>query len=139
MLAKVRSAAIQGIEAVPVDVEVSLARGTLARATTLGLPAASARESFARVRPALFNSGFFAPRKRMTINLAPATLSKVGPAYDLPLALCIMLATGQLEVDLSDALVLGELSLSGHVRHARGVLPVALLARKLGGSVKWSV
>jgi magnesium chelatase family protein len=132
MLAKVRSAAIQGIEAVPVDVEVSLARGTLARATTVGLPAPSARESFARVRPALFNSGFFAPRKRMTINLAPAILSKVGSAYDLPLALCIMLATGQLEADLSDALVLGELSLSGQVRHARGLLPAALLARKLG-------
>jgi magnesium chelatase family protein len=132
MLAKVRSAAIRGVEAVPVDVEVSLSRGTLARATTVGLPAPSARESLARVRPAFFNSGFFAPRKRMTINLAPATIAKVGPAYDLPLALCIMLATGQLEADLSEALVLGELSLSGQVRPVRGVVPAAILARKLG-------
>lgn len=149
MLAKVRSCAAVGLNAELVEVEVDFAQG-LERVTLVGLPDAAVRESTERVRAALVNSGFTVPRHRLTINLAPAALRKVGPAYDLPIALGMLLASGQIPAlagrravpggepafdahfGLADALVLGELSLDGSLRHIQGVLPMAAAARKVG-------
>ncbi len=134
MLAKVRSCATIGLTAELVDVEVDINAG-LERVTLVGLPDAAVRESSERVRAALVNSGFAFPKHRLTVNLAPANLRKVGPAYDLPIALGVLLATGQapgLNGALDDALVLGELSLDGSVRHIFGVLPMAAAARTAG-------
>ena len=124
MLAKVRSCAVLGLDAEPVEVEVDIAGG-LERVTLVGLPDTAVRESSERVRAALGNSGFFFPNHRLTINLAPADLRKEGPAYDLPIAVGILAATRQVQDPLDDALVLGELSLDGSVRHVNGVLPMA--------------
>ncbi len=132
MLAKVRSCAVLGLGAEPVTIEVDLAQG-LERLTLVGLPDAAVRESLERVRSALANSGFAFPRHRLTINLAPADLRKEGPAYDLPIAIGILLAAGHLPPGcLEDALLLGELSLDGGVHHVNGVLPMANWARREG-------
>jgi magnesium chelatase family protein len=98
----------------------------------VGLPDTAVRESSERVRAAITNSGFFYPQHRLTVNLAPADLRKEGPAYDLPIAVGILAATRQVTGDLDDALVLGELSLDGSVRHVNGILPMAGMAQKLG-------
>lgn len=131
MLAKIVSAAVVGLEALPVEVEVDVGPGMAGLLTLVGLPDAAVRESSERVRSAIRNSGFMFPfTQRMTINLAPADLRKEGPAYDLPIAVGILTASGQLPaVALEGALVVGELSLDGAVRHVRGVLPVADMAR----------
>jgi len=131
MLAKTRSCALIGLDAELVDVEIDLNSG-LERVTLVGLPDTAVRESVERVRSALVNSGFIYPKHRLTINLAPANLRKVGPAYDLPIALGILVATGQAPNVLDDAMLLGELSLDGSVRHVFGVLPTAAAARRLG-------
>ncbi|MFP4343358.1 MAG: YifB family Mg chelatase-like AAA ATPase [Anaerolineales bacterium] len=128
MLAKIRSAAVLGLDAQPVEVEVDVRRAGQAGIMTLvGLPDAAVRESSERVRAAIRNSGFTFPgNRRITINLAPADLRKEGPAYDLPIAIGVLKASGQLPPDALDgALVMGELSLDGSLRHVRGVLPVA--------------
>jgi magnesium chelatase family protein len=131
VLAKVRSCAVLGLDAQLVEVEVDIASG-LERVTLVGLPDTAVRESSERVRAAISNSGFFFPNHRMTINLAPADLRKEGPAYDLPIALGILAASRQVQDPLEDALVLGELSLDGGVRHVNGVLPMATLAHQCG-------
>ena len=131
MLAKVHSCAVVGLDAEPIDIEVDIASG-LERVTLVGLPDAAVRESGERVRAALTNSGFFFPQHRLTINLAPADLRKEGPAYDLPIAVGILAATRQLLANLEDALILGELSLDGGVRHVNGVLPMASMAKAAG-------
>lgn len=131
MLAKVHSCAVVGLDAEPIDIEVDIASG-LERITLVGLPDAAVRESGERVRAALANSGFFFPQHRLTINLAPADLRKEGPAYDLPIAVGILAATRQLLANLDDALILGELSLDGGVRHVNGVLPMASMAKAAG-------
>ena len=133
MLAKIHSAAVIGLEAEPVDVEVDVGRG-LVSLTLVGLPDAAVRESGERMRAAIRNSGCKFPYdQRITINLAPADLRKEGPAYDLPIAIGVLVASGQLTPDsLDDALVMGELSLDGVVRHVRGVLSVADMARHNG-------
>ena len=130
MLAKIQSAAVLGLEAQPVEVEVDVNRG-MAALTLVGLPDAAVRESSERMRAAIRNSGYFFPyNRRITINLAPADLRKEGPAYDLPIAIGVLTASGQLPPDALDgALVLGELSLDGGLRHVRGLLPVADMAR----------
>jgi magnesium chelatase family protein len=129
MLSKVYSAAIQGIEAYPVEVEVSTGVGDPA-IVVVGLPDAAVKESRDRVKTALENSGFRHPRGRTTVNLAPADVKKEGPSFDLPIALGILAATEQVEAHtLSDFVVVGELALSGHVRAVRGALPIALCAR----------
>lgn len=130
MLAKVTSAALVGLEAVPVEVEVDIASQGLPSFTIVGLPDKAVEEAKERVRSALKNSGADFPAKRITVNLAPADLPKEGPAYDLPIALGILLASGQLTSKPEKALVFGELSLDGKVRPIRGALPFALLARK---------
>lgn len=131
MLAAIRSAAVVGIEAYHVLVEVDVAQG-LPQWTIVGLPAGAVKESRERVSAALVNSGFQVPPRRITINLAPADTRKDGTAFDLPIALGLLVATGQLRAEHVGALVaLGELGLDGSLRPVRGVLPVArLLSRE---------
>lgn len=130
MLAKITSAAVVGLDAVPITVEVDIASMGLPSFTIVGLPDKAVEESKERVRAALKNSGADLPAKRITVNLAPADLPKEGPAYDLPIALGILMASGQLTPrDLSDSVFLGELSLDGTLRRIWGILPCALMAR----------
>ena len=132
MLAKVHSCAIVGLDGYVVEVEVDSSRG-LASFTLVGLPDAAVKESGERVRAAIRNSGLIFPTNRVTVNLAPADLKKIGPSYDLPIALGLLMASEQLAPDCLDgALVLGELALDGAVRHVRGVLPAAAFARAQG-------
>ena len=109
MLAKVNSSAIVGLDAVPIEVEVDIASQGLPSFTIVGLPDKAVEESRERVRSAIKNSGADFPAKRITVNLAPADLPKEGPSYDLPIALGILLAGGQLKTEIDDALFLGEL------------------------------
>lgn len=130
MLACVRTAAVFGIEASTVQVEVDVSFGIPAF-TMVGLPDASVRESRDRVRSAIRNSGFEFPVTRVTVNLAPADLRKAGSSFDLPIALGILAAAGSLaRRDIADILLLGELSLDGGIHAARGVLPIAAAARR---------
>jgi magnesium chelatase family protein len=134
VLAAIASAAVVGIDAYHVLVEVDVAAG-LPQWTIVGLPAGAVRESRERVSAALVNSGFQVPPRRVTINLAPADTQKHGTAFDLPIALGLLVATGQLRTGATDGIVaLGELGLDGSLRPVRGVLPVArLLARGAPG------
>ena len=113
MLARVFTCAVVGLDGVVVEVEVDTSNG-LPTIIIVGLPDAAVQESRERVQSAIKNSGLFFPRKRLTINLAPAAVRKEGPVYDLPIAVGILAATGQLSPDtLDDALIIGELSLDG--------------------------
>ncbi|KKR80154.1 MAG: hypothetical protein UU73_C0001G0321 [Candidatus Daviesbacteria bacterium GW2011_GWA1_41_61] len=132
MLAKVISGANVGLESVPVEVEVDIAAQGLPSFTLVGLADRAVEESRERVRSALRNCGADFPAKRITVNLAPADLPKEGPAFDLPIALGLLLASQQLEVDLSDTLVIGELSLDGSLRATHGVLSYTILAKSVG-------
>ncbi len=131
MIAKVKSAAVVGIDAQLVEVEVDVAAG-LPNTTIVGLPDTAVQESRERVRSAIRNSECFFPSKRVTVNLAPADLKKEGPAYDLPIAIGILLSTEQVCADVSQTLFLGELSLDGAVKHTQGTLPMVALARDMG-------
>ncbi len=133
MLATITSAALQGIDAEVVHVEVNAGEAGEPKLILVGLPDAAVKESDDRVFSALSNSGFKPPRTRTTINLAPGHLRKEGPCYDLPIALGILAATKQLRTDDLDRwLIAGELSLSGATRPVRGALAMARLARQLG-------
>jgi magnesium chelatase family protein len=133
MLATIASAALQGINAEVVHVEVNAGEVGEPKLILVGLPDAAVKESDDRVFSALSNSGFRPPRTRTTINLAPGNLRKEGPCYDLPIALGILAATKQLNADnLNDWLIAGELSLSGATRPVRGALAMGRLARTLG-------
>jgi magnesium chelatase family protein len=130
MLATIASAALQGIDAETVHVEVNTGEVGDPKLILVGLPDAAVKESDDRVFSALSNSGFALPRTRTTINLAPGNLRKEGPFYDLPIALGILAATKQLAADhLGEWLIAGELSLSGATRPVRGALAMARLAR----------
>ncbi len=129
MLAKVQSCAMVGLDGALVEVEVDIGHG-LPSFTIVGLPDAAVQESKERVRAALKNSGAIFPMKRLTVNLAPADLRKEGPAYDLPIAVAILLASEQASGDVAGALFLGELSLDGALRHTDGILPMVWLARE---------
>jgi magnesium chelatase family protein len=132
MLASLRSAAVLGVDALPVVVEVDVSFG-LPVFTMVGLPDASVRESRDRVRSAIRNSGYEFPGHRITVNLAPADVRKAGASYDLPIALGILAATGVVDQRQVDRIVLlGELSLDGSIQPIRGVLPVAVAARREG-------
>lgn len=136
MLFKARSAAVYGIDAHPIDVEVDFS-GVLnmsdATFSTVGLPDAAVRESRDRVRAAIKNSGFDLPPTRITINLAPADLKKEGSGFDLPIAIGILGAYGALHIkDLSDFLLVGELGLDGSIRGVPGILPMAVMAKEKG-------
>lgn len=125
MLAAVQSAAVLGIEAFRVLVEVDAAQG-LPQWTIVGLAAGAVKESRERVCAAIVHSGFTLPNKRLTVNLAPADVRKNGTAFDVPIALAVLAATGQLGIDLlAGVLAVGELGLDGTLRPVRGVLPVA--------------
>jgi magnesium chelatase family protein len=132
MLAQVLSSAIWGIEAYPVEVEVDIQHG-LPAWTTVGLPDTVVKESKERIRSAIKNCGYQFPSDRITINLAPASRRKEGSALDLPIALGILAANGQIKGErLKEYLFLGELSLDGTVKRIKGVLPIALLVKELG-------
>jgi magnesium chelatase family protein len=132
MLAKVHSCAIVGLEGAIVEVEVDTSRG-LPSFTIVGLPDTAVQESRERVQAAVKNAGFMFPRQRVTVNLAPAALRKEGPAYDLPIALGVLIASMQIIPEwLDGALAVGELSLDGSLRHVRGILPMAALAKEEG-------
>jgi magnesium chelatase family protein len=131
MLSCVFSCAVLGLDAVIVEVEVDIRNG-LPKVIIVGLPDAAVQESRERVQSAIRNSGLTFPRKKVIVNLAPASVRKEGPAYDLPIALGVLAATDQIPPGcLKDCLVIGELSLDGSVRHVRGVLPMAAAAREL--------
>ncbi len=133
MLATISSAALLGIDAVPVTVEVNTGETGEPKLILVGLPDAAVKESEDRVFSALSNSGFRMPRTRTTINLAPGGLRKEGALYDLPIALGILVADGKLQnSELDDYLIAGELSLSGATRAVKGGLAIAVLARASG-------
>ena len=132
MLANVSSCALQGLEGVIVEVEVDHSRG-MPGLTVVGLPDAAVRESRERVRSAIKNSGLKYPGQRITVNLAPADIRKEGPAYDLPIAVGVLIASRQVWPQaVEHALIIGELSLDGSVRHVDGILPIAAVARDEG-------
>ena len=132
MLAKVLSATVVGIDAILVDVEVDIAQG-LPQFATVGLPDGAVKESKDRVKAALKNAGYEFPAKRITANLAPADLKKEGAAFDLPISIGILAATGAIKGErLSRYLLVGELSLDGSLKPIRGCLPVAVAARQAG-------
>ena len=131
MLARVTSCAVVGLEGAVVEVEVDIASG-LPAFTIVGLPDKAVQEARERVRAAIRNSGYTFPNRRITVNLAPADLKKEGPAYDLPIAVGILLSSGQLTAEPSRTLFIGELSLDGRLRHTQGILPMAALARAQG-------
>jgi magnesium chelatase family protein len=132
MLASLRSAAVFGVDAYPVHIEVDVSFG-LPHFTMVGLPDATVRESRDRVRSAIRNSGFEFPHHRITVNLAPADVRKAGSSFDLPIALGLLATSGRLtRSSVDDTVVLGELSLDGAINGIRGVLPIAVAARRLG-------
>ncbi len=136
MLAKACSCAVIGLEGALVEVEVDIGHG-LPAFSIVGLPDAAVNEAKERVRAAIKNSGAIFPLRRITVNLAPADLRKAGPAYDLPIAIAILMASEQIPAlnatgptgDTEGALFLGELSLDGSLRHTHGILPMVALAR----------
>jgi len=151
MIARVESFVLQGIDAVPCELEVDLSPVGLPKQTIVGLPDAAVRESTERVRTSLLNSGFRFPQTRITINLAPADVQKQGPVYDLPISIAILMADGTIapgsadprrasggktgesangRINIHDYLVAGELALDGRVRPVNGVISLAILARK---------
>ena len=130
MLARVFSSAVMGIDAYVVEVELDISDGLPAFAT-VGLPDNAIKESRERVTAAIKNSGFYFPPSRITANLAPADVRKEGSAFDLPIALGVMTATGQIQTDnLERMLVLGELALDGSIRSVPGCLPMAAIAKE---------
>jgi len=133
MLAKVITGAIVGLDGAIVEVEADMSAG-LPSLTIVGLPDAAVQEAKERVRAAIRNSACTFPMKRIIVNLAPADIKKAGPAYDLPIALGILLSSEQVYADVSETLILGELSLDGGLRHTNGVLPMVALAKEEGFS-----
>ena len=129
MLAKVKTAAVVGLEGHLVDVEVDISSG-LPAMTIVGLADTAVQEARERVRAAIRNSGYTFPMKRIVVNLAPADLKKAGPSYDLPIAVGILLSSEQVSADGSQTIFLGELSLDGSLRHTHGILPMVALAKE---------
>jgi magnesium chelatase family protein len=132
VLARVHSGSLVGIDAYPVEVEVDVYQG-LPSVAVVGLPDNAVKESAARVKSAIVNSGYPFPARRITVNLAPADLRKEGSGFDLPIALGILAALNLLPSDkLKDYIVVGELALDGRVKSVRGALSLGLAARDLG-------
>lgn len=132
MLAKIKSSAVVGVDALPVTVEVDISYG-LPAFSTVGLAEGAVRESRERVKAAIKNSGYDFPNRRITVNLAPADVKKEGAGYDLPMALGILTASEILRSEkLENYGVIGELSLDGSIRPAKGILPMALAAQNAG-------
>jgi magnesium chelatase family protein len=141
MLARVRSAVVIGVDAHPVDVEIDLANG-LPSFTTVGLPQNAVKEGRERVTAAIANSGFEFPLRRITANLAPADVPKAGSAFDLPIAIGILIASEQVvlarpAIGAKSGFLFGELSLEGALRPVRGTLSLIMCARDLGA--RWAI
>ncbi|MFQ5863087.1 MAG: YifB family Mg chelatase-like AAA ATPase, partial [Candidatus Brocadiales bacterium] len=133
MLAKVQSTAVNGIDAYVLEIEVCVSRGALPVTIIVGLPDQAVKESRDRVKAALTNSGYRFPMDHITINLAPASRKKEGPAFELPIAVGLLLASRQIETQkLRDYLVVGELALDGRVRPIKGCLSMAMKAKEEG-------
>jgi magnesium chelatase family protein len=131
MLVKTYGAAVFGIDATTITIEVHVSRGI--KFFHVGLPDNAVRESQQRIRAALSNNGYRIPGKKFIVNMAPADIRKEGSSYDLPLALGILAATGQIQADrLSDYIVVGELSLDGSIQSVKGALPIAIQAQQEG-------
>ena len=131
MLAKTRTCAVAGLDGVVVEVEVDISPGMPAF-NIVGLPDTAVQESRERVRAAIRNSGNEFPIRRITVGLAPADVKKSGPSYDLPIAMGILLSTGQIPDRLNGALLLGELALDGKLRATQGILPMVAVGRSQG-------
>lgn len=132
MSSKILSAAVIGLDAEIIEVEADTGPGQLGSFTIVGLPDAAVSESRERVRLAIKNSGFRFPKRRVTVNLAPADLKKQGPSYDLPIAISILAATNRIKINenVEEMLFVGELALNGEVRPINGVLPIVMHARQ---------
>jgi magnesium chelatase family protein len=132
----VHSFVLQGIDAIACEIEADLSPVGLPKTTVVGLPDAAVKESMERVRTAVLNSGFRFPQTRITINLAPADVNKVGPVYDLPFAIALLRAEGAIQPSvgerpkIDDWLIAGELALDGRIRPIKGVISLAMLARQ---------
>lgn len=132
MLAQITTVALRGLESFRVRVEVNLASG-LPSFTVVGLPAGAVREGRERVLAGLRNAGYSVPPRRITVNLAPADVPKSGSAYDLPIAVGLLVGDGHVDAgDLTDAAFVGELGLDGSLRPVAGILPMAAGARRMG-------
>jgi magnesium chelatase family protein len=132
LFAIIKSAALSGIDAYPLDIEVDIS-STIPSFTIVGLPDASVSESKERVRAAILNSCFTFPYRRITVNMAPADIRKEGSSFDLPIALALLAASDQINPEkLRDFLIIGELALDGKLRRVNGVLPVAAMVRNEG-------
>ena len=123
MLVKTFGSAVQGINATIVTIEVNVSQGI--RFMHVGLPDNAVKESHERIASALEYTGYKLPRKQIVINMAPADIRKEGSAYDLPMAVGIFLVSNNLSIDLTNAMMAGELALDGAVRHVNGILPLA--------------
>lgn len=131
MLAKLFTCAVIGLDGAIVEVEVDISPG-LPFFAIVGLADTAVQESKERVRSAIRNSGGTFPMKRIAVNLAPANLKKAGPAYDLSIALGILISTEQLQADVTQIVFLGELAFDGSLRHTNGILPMVAIARQNG-------
>lgn len=132
-LFKTRTAALYGVNALPIDVEVDIYRGSAKDFFIVGLPDAAVKESRERLKSSLTNAGFGYPNQAVTINLAPANIRKEGAGFDLPMALGILGASGTFPEGAADGfLISGELSLDGGIRPVRGALPIAVCAKEQG-------
>ena len=131
MLVKTFGSALNGIEAITVTIEVNIDRGV--QFFLVGLPDSAVKESQQRIEAALNNNGLKYPKKKITINMAPADIRKEGSSYDLPIAIAILAASEQVSVELLDRyVIMGELSLDGSLNPIRGVLPIAIRAMQDG-------
>ena len=129
MLARLHSVTLEGIEGIICEVEVDVARGGFEKSVIVGLPDAAVKESIERVKSAIVNSGFRHPKTQSLINLAPADVKKAGPAFDLPIALGMLIGQGTMVSSvLNDAIIVGELALDGRVRPVNGLLSMAMTA-----------
>ncbi len=135
MLARLHSVTLEGIEGIICEVEVDVARGGFEKSVIVGLPDAAVKESIERVKSAIVNSGFRHPKTQSLINLAPADVKKAGPAFDLPIALGMLIGQGTMVSSvLNDAIIVGELALDGRVRPVNGLLSMAMTAASNGFS-----
>jgi len=132
MLSKVNSITVWGIEGMPVEVEVDVGKG-IPGISVVGLPDQAVKESRDRIKPAIKNSGFEFPNRKIVVNLAPADIKKEGSYFDLPISLGILAATGYIRKDkLSEYYICGELALNGEVRPVKGTLPMVLKLKEMG-------
>ena len=133
MLARLHSVTLEGIEGIICEVEVDVARGGFEKSVIVGLPDAAVKESIERVKSAIVNCGYKYPKTQSLINLAPADVKKAGPAFDLPIALGMLIGQGSLvSLALNDIIIVGELALDGRVRPVNGVLSMAMTAAANG-------